>query len=304
MKTIGWIGLGSMGRPMVSNLLQAGYAVNVYNRSRDKAKELVDRGAVLAASPREIAERSDIIVTMVSDAAAVEAVLTGEDGILAGLSGGKIVVDMSTIGPKDSRRFAAMIREQGADLLDAPVSGSVKPAAEGSLLILVGGQAAAYETCRPMLDVLGKQTIHFGESGMGSHAKIVINLLLGLSIQAVSEALLLAEKSGLQREQVIEMISQSAVNTPIFQLKKENFAAQEFPAAFALKLMAKDFGLAMDAAREADAPLPATAAAYTTYTAAKATGKGDLDIAAVFLQLLESAGVTADSKAGQPVSVK
>lgn len=304
MKTIGWIGLGNMGRPMVSNLLKAGFEVHVYNRDQNKAKDVLEKGAKFAQSPKEIAETCDVIVTMVSDASAVEAVFTGDSGLLKGLSAGKTVIDMSTIGPDDSRRFAAWVNEKEAQFLDAPVSGSVKPAAEGTLVILIGGDVTTYQECLPIFDVLGKTSIHFGGQGTGSNAKLVINLLLGLTMQGVSEALILAEKLGLDREQVLQMITDSACNTPILQMKKQNFLTEEFPAAFALKLMTKDFGLALDAARKVAAPLPTTAAAHSIFTTAKATGKGDLDISAIFLQLKEMAGAVNQENAKQPVGTK
>lgn len=291
MQTIGWIGLGSMGRPMASNLVKAGYEVYVYNRTREKAAGLLELGARWTESPEELAATCDVIITMVSDASAVESVLTGNSGVLAGLSKGKIVIDMSTISPDDSRRFAKLVAEKGGSFLDAPVSGSVKPAAEGTLLILVGGEKDTYEACLPILNTLGKNSIHFGGNGMGTSAKVAINLLLGLTMEAISETLLLAEKSGLNREQVVQMISESGVHTPLLQMKKQNLLNDQFAAAFALNLMTKDLGLALETATKTDTPLPAASAVLSVFNEAKATGKGELDFSAVYLQLREMAGL-------------
>jgi 3-hydroxyisobutyrate dehydrogenase len=285
-----------MGKPMAANLLRAGYPIHVHNRSKDKAEELLQAGAEWAHSPREACERSEIVVMMVADAAAVEQILTGADGILAADLQGKIVIDMSTIGPDDSRQFAGLVQERGGSYLDAPVSGSVKPAQDGQLVVLAGGEADTFERCRPLFDVLGKASIHFGGSGSGSSAKLVINTLLGITMQGISESLVLASRLGLQSEQVVSMIGESAVNTPLFQGKKEMLLREQFPAAFALKLMTKDLKLAANAAVQTDTPLPALSAALGTYLTAKANGKGDLDVASVYLQLKEMTGLENNGK--------
>lgn len=290
MQKIGWIGLGSMGRPMASNLVEAGFEVYVYNRTREKAEALLEQGARWAVSPKVMAETCDVVITMLSDASAVESVLTGDAGVLAGVSEGKILIDMSTISPDDSRRFAEQVKEKGGRFMDAPVSGSVKPAAEGTLLILVGGEAGTYETCLPIFNTLGKNAIHFGGNGMGTSAKVVINLLLGMTMEAISESLLLAEQSGLQREQVVQLITESGVNTPLLQMKKQNLLNDQFAAAFALNLMTKDLGLALETADKTTTPLPAASVVYSVFNAAKATGKGELDFSSVYLQLKEMAG--------------
>ncbi|MFC5653728.1 NAD(P)-dependent oxidoreductase [Paenibacillus solisilvae] len=289
--SIGWIGLGSMGVPMVKNLLKAGFQVRVYNRSPARAEEVLKAGAVWAGSPKETVQQSDMTFTMVSDAAAVEALHTGDEGILAAPLAGKIVVDMSTIGPEDSRRFAQLVKEHGGEFLDAPVSGSVKPAQDGQLVILAGGNADVFEICQPMFRALGKRSILFGENGSGCLAKLVINLLLGITVQGVSEALVLADKVGLNRAQVLEMMLESALGSPFLRMKQQLFLENDFPAAFALRLMHKDIGLALDVAGQTETPLPAASAANTVYSEAIASGKGDLDVSAVYLQLKEMAGL-------------
>lgn len=295
MQTLGWIGLGHMGTPMAQNLLQADYKVNVYNRSLDKTTALVEMGAVKLATPRDVVEQSDIIFLTLSDSHAIRDVLTQINGVLSADLQGKIVVDMSTISPEDSLSFAKLISDGGGVYLDAPVSGSVGPAKAGQLVILVGGEKEALDTCQPYFDVLGKATIHFGPNSKGSSAKLAINLLLGILGQGIGETLLLAEKSGLDREKVLEMISQSAMNTPLYQGKKEMYRHQDFPAAFMLELMAKDLGLVQAEADKLDTKLPLAVAADKTYRAAKESGKGKLDMAAIYFELKEN-GVKSSTK--------
>lgn len=295
MHKIGWIGLGHMGTPMVQNLLQANYEVNVYNRSQEKTATLVELGAMKLASPKEVVEQSEIIFLMLSDSHAIRDVLTQVNGVLSADLQGKIVVDMSTISPDDSLSFAKLISDSGGTYLDAPVSGSVGPAKAGQLVILAGGEKKAIDTCQPYFDVLGKATIHFGPNSKGSSAKLAINLLLGIVGQGIGETLLLAEKSGLEKEKVLEMITQSAMNTPLFQGKKDMYRHDDFPAAFMLELMAKDLGLVKAEADKLETKLPLAKAANTTYRTAKENGKGKLDMAAVYLELKEN-GVNLGTK--------
>jgi 3-hydroxyisobutyrate dehydrogenase len=288
---IGWIGLGNMGIPMVTNLLKAGYEVIVYNRTADKAQPLLELGARTAATAREAAEQADTVITMLSDSATVETVMFEANGVAAGLSAGQTVIDMSTIAPEVSASVGQRLGEQGVHFLDAPVSGSVGPAQTGTLVILVGGDKEIYEQCSPIFQVLGKASFHFGEKGQGSHAKLAVNLMLGITMQGLSEALVLAEKNGLDRGLVLEMFGQTAIASPILAGKTPGIRAGNFDAAFALKHMEKDFGLALDAAKKAEAVLPATGAAHQTFVAAKANGLGDQDISAILLQLERMSGL-------------
>jgi len=285
MTTLGWIGLGHMGEPMAMRLIQAGHKLNAYNRSRDKTNTLVQVGAAILDTPREIVEQSDIVFLMLTDANAISSVLTGNDGVLAALAPGKIVVNMSTIAPPDTVSFAELVSERGGRYVDAPVSGSVGAAKAGQLVILAGGEKAAIDTCRPYFEVLGKETIHFGAVGMGSSAKLAINLLLGVMGQGIGEAVLFAEKSGVDKEKVLELISLSALNSPFFQLKKDMYSKDEFPAAFMVGLMSKDLGLVKAEADRMGTVLPLAEAADSTYRSAKEHGKATLDMAAVYLEL-------------------
>lgn len=285
MHTLGWIGLGHMGAPMAMNLLQEGCQVNVYNRSLEKITALVEAGATLLPSPKEIVKQSDITFMMLSDSHAVKSVLAQENGVLEAIKPGKILVDMSTISPEDSLSNAELVSERGGVYLDAPVSGSVGAAIGRQLVILVGGDKTALEICQPYFQLLGKETIHFGSNSKGSSAKLAINLLLGVIGQGLGETLLFAEKSGLEKEKVLEMISFSSMNTPLFQGKKEMYLKGEYPSAFMLELMTKDLGLIKAEANRLETRLPLAEQANVTYRSAKENGKAKLDMAAVYLEL-------------------
>lgn len=285
---IGWIGLGHMGLPMVRNLLSAGYPVTVYNRTPAKAQSL---GCPVAATPAALAAASDVVVTMLADDASQEAVLFGQDGVAAGLSAGKTVVNMGTISPDASRDHAARLGAKGVDVLDAPVSGSVKPATDGTLLILVGGETPVFARCQPIFEVLGQRSFHFGGHGQGANAKLAVNMMLGLTLQALGEAVVLGTKTGLDKAMLLDMIGSAAVASPIIAMKTPSIKAGEFPAAFPLKHMAKDFRLAVAAAEKAGASVPITRAATRTFGDAEGSGLGDADIMAVLAQLRKESGL-------------
>lgn len=287
MTKLAWIGTGYMGLPMARNLLKAGYEVSIYNRTPEKAEPLASDGGKLVSSPKEAANGAEAVFIMLTKGTAVEAVLEGEDGLLAGLAPNAIVVNMSTIAPGEARLFAQRIESAGGVYVDAPVSGSVAPAVNGQLVILAGGAEAAVEQCRPFFEALGKKTIRFGEVGTGSSAKLSINLLLGVMAQGISEALLAGEHAGLQREQLIEMIGESAVNTPMLAAKKDMWMNEEFPAAFMVSLLSKDLGLLTAEAKREGLDLPLAEAVDRTYADAVQSGKGELDMAAVWLELKE-----------------
>lgn len=287
MKNIAWIGTGHMGLPMAHNLLKEGYTLHVYNRTSERAKPLEHAGATLYANPAEATAQAEVVFVMLTKKDAIDDVLSGEQGILSQLRAGMYVINMSTISPEEAKAFAKQITDKGAIYVDAPVSGSVAPAEQGNLVILAGGQAEDIQACQPFFDILGKKTIHFGEIGHGSSAKLSINLLLGISTQAIAESLLIAERSGLQREQVLEMFGESAVATPLLAGKKDMFINNEFPAAFMLSLISKDLGLLTNEAKRLHVQLPLAEAADQTYREANENGKGELDLAAIWLELQE-----------------
>ncbi|ATF11544.1 NAD(P)-dependent oxidoreductase [Brevibacillus brevis X23] len=278
---IGWIGLGNMGIPMASNLLAAGYDVRVWNRTPGKAAPLVALGAKETAALSDLVTQCDVLFTMVSDDDAVKAIYTGTDGLLSLSIQGKLAVDMSTISPDTSRYIAEQAQEAGLRFLDAPVSGSVGPAKEGKLVIMVGGEQADFKVAKAMLDKLGKAAFYLGPNGAGTSAKLAINLLLGITVQGVSETLLFARSLGIGTEQMLDIISESAVGTPLIRGKAASILADNYPAAFALKHMAKDLRLA----NEAGVSTPLAESVNATYRHALEEGLGELDLMAILRHL-------------------
>jgi len=219
MANLGFIGLGVMGGNMVARLLEKGHAVTGYNRTRSKAQWLVDRGMQWAASPRAVAQKVDVTFTMVTNATALAAVTDGPDGLLGGLSTGKFHIDMSTVSPDVSRALAAKVREKGADMVDAPVSGSVITLQQGKLSVMVGGSKETFERLKPLLQDIGPKVTHVGDNGVALSMKIAVNLQLAVQMMAFSEGVLLAEKSGIPREVAVEVMVHSAIASPMIQYR-------------------------------------------------------------------------------------
>ena len=281
MKNIGFIGLGRMGTPMATNLIKAGYSLNVYNRT-PKCSPLKDLGANFVDSPAEVVQKSEITITMLSDNQAVETVVFSRGGILDGIEPGKIIIDMSTISPEVAEKVALAIEEEGADILDAPVAGSVKPATEGTLVIMVGGKREVFNKCQDLLTHMGKKVVYVGGHGMGLMAKLAVNTLLGLTTQALAESVSLARKSGVKTEDMLEIISSSAVgSSPYIQTKVPLIKEGSYPAAFRLDHIHKDLGFALAEAHKKGVAMPSTAAAYEMFGGAKAKGMGGEDLMAV-----------------------
>jgi len=279
---IGWIGLGHMGVPMTANLMKAGFPLMVWNRTRSKAEAI--EGAFVAASPADLAQGVDILVTMLSDDASQEEVLFGPGGVAEGAKIGQIIINMGTISPQASRSAAIRLGQLGVLVLDAPVSGSVKPATDGTLVILVGGDAEALARCQPVFDVLGKRTFHFGKAGQGANAKLAINMMLGTMLQAAAETVVFGEAAGLDRGLLLDMIAETPCASPIFNLKAPTIRADSYPPAFPLKHMAKDFRLMLEAANGAD--ISVAEAVSANFQKAEAEGLGDQDVMAV-IKVLE-----------------
>jgi 3-hydroxyisobutyrate dehydrogenase len=275
---IGWIGLGNMGTPMALNLLKAGFEVAVYNRTESKAQPLVKMGAKLTTSIQELAVCSDIIITMVSDDAAVKAVFEGPDGILScsGLSG-KLAIDMSTVSPDTTKYLAGKASELGLAYLDAPVSGSVKPAQDGQLVILIGGEQAQYELAKPIFDSLGKMAIHLGSNGAGNSAKLAINLMLAFYFEGMAEMVLFANQKGISTADMMAILNEGAMGCGISKIKTNNLVNGDFTAAFALKHLAKDLRLAKEQGLSTNVGLQIE----ENYRNASTFGFGDLDSAAI-----------------------
>jgi 3-hydroxyisobutyrate dehydrogenase/2-hydroxy-3-oxopropionate reductase len=277
---VGVVGLGRMGLPMARRLLDAGFPLTVWNRSPGKAEEL--SGARVAATPRELAEASDVVVTMLADAAALTQTLHGDDGLLAGLRDGAVVVDMSTIGQDAATGFAGEVAAAGGRWLDSPVSGSVALAQAGTLTLMVGGAPEALERARPVLETLGQKLFHLGPEGAGAAMKVVVQAVLSLLNEAVAEGLVLAERAGIPRETAYDVFSGGVVGAPFVQYKRDAFVKpEETPVAFTIDLMRKDLRLAFAVAERVGVPLPAVTAAADVLALASERGLGDADLARV-----------------------
>ena len=286
---VGFIGLGIMGRPMAKNLMDAGYELVVHNRSPEKAEELAEEGnATAAGSPREVAEACDIVITMLPDSPDVEAVVAGEDGVLEGIRDGALLVDMSTISPVVTEELSEKVRKQGASMLDAPVSGGDVGAIEGALSIMVGGSEEDFERARPLFDVMGKVATHVGPTGAGQVVKACNQIVVALTIEAVSEALVLGSKGGVAPEKLVEALSGGLAGSAVMEAKKEKFFSHDFEPGFRIELHHKDLGIALAAGREYGVALPVTAIVDQMLEASKAKGRGDRDHSAL-LTLLEEA---------------
>ncbi len=291
MAKLGFVGLGVMGGNMVSRLIEKGHTVTGYNRTRSKAQWLIDRGMQFADSPKAVAASSNVTFSMVTNAAALAAVTVGADGLLAGMSAGKFLVEMSTVSPESSRALAAKVREKGADMIDAPVSGSVITLQQGKLSVMVGGRKETFEHLQPLLLDIGPKVTHVGDNGLALAMKIAVNLSLAVQMLAFSEGVLLAEKSGIAREVAVDVLTHSAVASPMIQYRGP-FVLQQPPEAwFDVNMMQKDMLLAMELGRKLNVPVPTTAISNEFLTAARGMGWEKLDFAVMFNVLARMSGV-------------
>ena len=272
---VGFIGLGIMGRPMARNLLKAGYQVVVYNRTLSRVQELVQEGAHEARSPGEVAERAPVVITMVTDTPDVQEVILGSKGVIEGVQRGSTVVDMSTISPAATREVAARLAEQGAALLDAPVSGGQRGAMDGTLAIMVGGDEAAFQRCLPILQALGRSIIHVGPSGTGQTAKLVNQILVAGTMNAVAEALVFAAKAGADLHKTLEVVSGGAAASWQLENLGPRVLRGDFAPGFMVKLQQKDLRLILEEARELKVPLPGTSFVHQMYASLEAEGRGE-----------------------------
>lgn len=278
---IGWIGLGNMGNPMVKNLLKANYDVTVYNRTKEKENELIKLGATSAANPKELIEKCDIVFAMVTNDDAVKEVFLNETGLLCEPKTNKLIINMSTISPETSRYISDISDIHQIGFLEAPVSGSVKPAQDGTLIILVGGNAENYEKAKPLFDVLGKSSLLLGEVGVGSYAKLAINYFVGLNIQGLAETVLFAEKNGISREDMLSIVNQGACGNGITNIKTSSLLTDQYPAAFALKHLHKDLDLAKNEGLNSPLFYPL----LHSFEKAKNNGLGEEDVMAIIKSL-------------------
>lgn len=292
MTHLGFVGLGVMGSRMAKRLLDAGHTLTGYNRTRSKAEWLLDAGMRWGESARVVAEVADVTFSMVANTAALRAVTGGVDGVLAGLGPGKIYVDMSTVSPSVSRELAAQVADKGAHMLDAPVSGSVITLEQGQLSIMVGGDPAAFEKVKPILQDIGPKVTHVGGNGLADSMKIATNLSLAVQMLAFSEGVLLAEKSGIKREVAVEVLLNSVIASPMVKYRGPFVLAMPDEAWFNVNMMQKDMNLALELGQQLDVPLPTTAVTNELLTAARGMGLSDKDFAIVFEVLARMAGVS------------
>jgi 3-hydroxyisobutyrate dehydrogenase-like beta-hydroxyacid dehydrogenase len=291
MANIGYIGLGVMGGQMVDRLLAHGHTVTGYNRTKQKAQWLIEKGMKWADTPRGVAEASDVTISMVTNSAALEEVAHGSNGVLAGLKTGKVLVDMSTVSPEVSKRLAEKVRTQGADMVDAPVSGSVITLQQGKLSIMVGGHKETFERVKPLLLDIGPKVTHVGENGLALVMKIATNISLMAQMTAFSEGVLLAEKSGIAREVAVDVLTHSAIASPMVQYRGPFVLQMPEEAWFNVDMMQKDMLLALELGRKVDVPLPISSAGNELLTAARAMGFKEQDFAVVFQVLARISGV-------------
>src|ERR1700722_17020721 len=278
---VGLIGLGLMGKSIGSNFVKAGFPLTVWDRIASRADELVAAGAKLARSPRELAANSEIVLSIVSDPPALEEVLWGKNGAMQGFRRGSIYVDSSTVSPTLARKIASACEERGVRFLDAPVTGGDWGAKKGELVFMVGGDAGTLTEIEPVLRVLGKKWFRLGPNGAGQTIKLAMNLILALEVDALAEALALVTAAGLQGEKLVEVMQSSMARSGVLDIKSQNLLKGAYTPSFPLRLMHKDMRLALELAQQTHVELPATEAAFKTYSSVKEAAKEDLDYSAV-----------------------
>ena len=297
MQRIGFVGIGLMGSQMGRRLMMAGFPLRVWNRSKEKAGTLLEAGAEWGDSPAACARAADVVITMVTDSAASEEVICGRDGVLAGAHPGLILIDMASIAPEMSRSLAASARAKQVQMLDAPVTGNPKVAADGKLGIMVGGPKETYDACLPVFQAMGAKIIHVGENGKGTTLKLINNLILGVAIEAVAEALVLARKAGIDPLRVLEITSVGGARTGAMETRGARMIAHDFSPHFTANNMYKDLSQAMQLAGEVGAFLPATGVALEMLRAVKNQGRGELDSCSVVTIIETMANAAAKSEA-------
>lgn len=276
MKT-GFIGLGIMGKPMAKNLMKAGYRLVVFDTNAAPMKELAAAGAETAASPKEVAEKCDVVVTMLPNSPHVRAVVSGPRGVIEGAGPGKTVIDMSSIAPLASREIASLLAEKGVEMLDAPVSGGEPKAIDGTLSVMVGGKKDVFERCYPIMKSMAASVVRVGDAGAGNVAKLANQIVVALNIAAMSEALVLAAKAGVQPDLVYQAIRGGLAGSTVLDAKAPLVMDRKFSPGFRVNLHIKDLGNVLETSREIGVPLPLTAAVMEMMQALKVDGLGDAD---------------------------
>jgi len=290
-KRVGFIGLGMMGNPMSKNLLKAGFELTVWNRTRSKMEEIVALGAIPAKSGEEVAQKSEVTITMLTVPADSEEVILGKKGVLEGMKPGTVVIDMSTISPETSKRIAIEVARKGCNMLDAPVGGTVGVAASAALTIQVGGDKQVFETHRDILAAMGKNIFYIGGNGMGCTIKLVANAIMGTNMAVLAEAMCLGAKAGIPTDLMLEVLKNSASSSRVLEVRGPNIAKGEYQAQFMLKLLFKDLGLVLETAGIDSVPLPIVGLARQIYAQALVDGKGDQDFSAIAATAEKLSGV-------------
>ena len=290
-KRVGFIGLGIMGMPMAKNLIEAGFEVIVYNRTASKAEQMASQGAKKANSPREVAEEATVVITIVSDTPDVESVILGENGVIEGIKTDSVVIDMSTISPETTRKMAARLREKGAHMLDAPVSGGEQGAIDGTLSIMVGGEAKIFERCKPVFQAMGKNIIRVGSNGMGQTVKLMNQILVAGTLNAVVEALVFAQKSGVDLDKAIDAVKGGAASSWQLINLAPRIIKRDFQPGFMIDLMQKDLKLVMETVEAAKLPLPVTSLIHQMYYSLQCQGEGKAGTQALVKALERLTGV-------------
>jgi 2-hydroxy-3-oxopropionate reductase len=290
-KTIGFIGLGIMGKPMAKHLVKAGYPLVVFNRTASKAQELVEIGAIQATSPKEVARQSDIIITMVSDSPEVELVVLGPNGVIEGVKPGSIVIDMSSISPIVTRKIAAELAKRKVAMLDAPVSGGEIGAIQATLSIMVGGDEAVFTEVKPILERMGKSVVRVGAIGAGGFTKLSNQIIVAAALQAMSEAMVLAKKAGVDMTLVYEAIKGGMAGGRTLDMKTPKLVERNFEPGFKIDLHLKDLKNALQAGRSLGVALPATGLIHELFSACSAQGKGQKDHSVIFTLVEQLAGM-------------
>lgn len=291
MANLGYVGLGVMGSRVVKRLIDAGHSVTGYNRTKSKAQWLIDAGMQWADSPRAVAEKADIVFSMVTNTSALQAIANGDDGILAGMSGGKIFIDMSTVSPQASREIAKQVAAKGAAMLDAPVSGSVITLEQGQVSLMVAGDLDVFEKVKPILLNIGPKVNYVGENGLAVTMKIATNLSLAVQMLAFSEGVLLAEKAGIARDTAVQVLLNSVIASPMVKYRGPFVLKLPDEAWFDVNMMQKDMTLALELGRQLDVPLPTTAVTNEMLTTARGMGLAKEDFAVMFQALAKMSGV-------------
>jgi len=291
LRTIGFIGLGIMGKPMARNLMKAGHPLVVYNRTASKAQELVSAGATQVDSAREVAEHAEVIIIMVADSPEVEQVILGPRGVLETVRAGSVVIDMSSISPVVTKKIAAQLAEKSVAMLDAPVSGGEIGAVQGTLSIMVGGEEAVFEEVKPVLEKMGKSVVRVGEIGAGGFTKLSNQIIVAAALQAIAEAMVLAQKAGVDIQRVYEAIKGGMAGGRTLDMKIPLLVQHRFEPGFKMDLHIKDLKNALLAGQSLGVALPATGLIHELFTACSAQGKGQKDHSVIYTLLEQLAGL-------------